>query len=506
MNLIFIVIDSLNRDFLKAYGQPVELPVQTPNIDELAQRGVRFDNHFAGSLPCMPARREMLTGTQEFLWRSWGPLEPFDEPLPRVARKNGYVTQLITDHFHYFQHGSHGYFNDFQGFEFIRGHEFDAWKTAPLHPRQAWLDQLLVDPEQLTTEPLNRIAYARNAAAFREERDFMSPRVFQTAADWIEENHNQDKFFLMVDCFDVHEPFHVPDSYAQMYTKEDVHDPSLTIWPRYGNIAKGSPQQLSARQVAFVRAQYAAKMTLVDAWLGRLFGEMSRHHLWDSTAVILTTDHGHYLGEHGSMGKPHILNYNVLTHIPLLMYHPDLAQGGRTVSSLTGTVDLYNTMRDVMGCAIHEPSHSRSLMPLLEGSGTDRRRWHMYGYFGQDLNITDGNYTYHVAPEAGSPLFLYSTMFMNATNWFRPVKIPSLVESGPFLPYTSATVWRYPVEMPTLSHAPKLFNYREEPAQSKNLAEVERDTSSRMASLARTAADELEAPPEIRERFPSLWR
>ena len=77
MNLLYITLDSLNRHFLPCYGNDW---VQTPNIDRLAARVV-FDHHYAGSLPCMSARREMWTGTEEFWWRWWGPLEPWDRTL-----------------------------------------------------------------------------------------------------------------------------------------------------------------------------------------------------------------------------------------------------------------------------------------------------------------------------------------------------------------------------------------------------------------------------------------
>ena len=68
MNVLFISIDSLRRDYLGAYGDD-HANVDTRNLDRFADRAVVFDSHYAGSLPCMPARREWLTGTQEFLWR-----------------------------------------------------------------------------------------------------------------------------------------------------------------------------------------------------------------------------------------------------------------------------------------------------------------------------------------------------------------------------------------------------------------------------------------------------
>ena len=120
MNVLLVSIDSLRRDFLGAYDEAVDMDVRTPNLDRFAERAAVFDTHYAGSLPCMPARREWLTGTQEFLWRPWGPIEPFDDTLPELARQNGILTQLLTDHFHYIQHGSSGFYEDFNGFEFVR--------------------------------------------------------------------------------------------------------------------------------------------------------------------------------------------------------------------------------------------------------------------------------------------------------------------------------------------------------------------------------------------------
>ena len=83
MRTIFILMDSLNRHYLNAYGTGW---IETPNLDRLARRGVVFDNHWIGSAPCMPARRDMLTGRLGFLERQWGGLEPYDTTLPRLLR------------------------------------------------------------------------------------------------------------------------------------------------------------------------------------------------------------------------------------------------------------------------------------------------------------------------------------------------------------------------------------------------------------------------------------
>ena len=98
MRTIFVIMDSLNRHYLRCYGNEFAI---TPNIDRLAQRGTVFDNHFAGSLPCMPARREMLTGRVNFLETPWSPVQPWDECLPTMLREQrGVYSHMITDHYH----------------------------------------------------------------------------------------------------------------------------------------------------------------------------------------------------------------------------------------------------------------------------------------------------------------------------------------------------------------------------------------------------------------------
>ena len=105
MKTIFLLFDSLNRAALKPYGGQLA----TPNFERLAERGVVFDKHYVGSLPCMPARRDLHTGRLNFMHRSWGPLEPFDNSLPQILSEHGVYAHLITDHLHYFEEGGSGY-------------------------------------------------------------------------------------------------------------------------------------------------------------------------------------------------------------------------------------------------------------------------------------------------------------------------------------------------------------------------------------------------------------
>ncbi len=494
MNLIFISIDSLNRHFLDVYEQRSEFRIEAPNFLRFAQKAAVFDCHYAGSLPCMPARREYFAGVQEFLWRPWGPMEPFDMSLAQAARKAGCITQLVTDHFHYFQHGSNGYYQDYHGFEFIRGHEYDAWKTAPVDPDPILLRQIKAD---LPRDPqfINRAVYARNVAGFHSEEDFFGPKVFSATAEWLEHNHRHEKWALVVDSFDIHEPFHCPEPYASMYTDENPRDPELVNWPYYGRIDQGQ-SQLTERQVAFVRAQYAGKLTMIDRWFGRVLDKLDQLKLWDNTMVIVTTDHGHYLGEHGWMGKPNAPLYNVLASTPLLIWHPHSSKMGSRISALTSAVDLYATMLEAIGAQTPANTHSRSLMPLLRGETDSHREWALYGYWGSTVNVTDGRYTYLHPCRTDVMAYTYSTMMINPHRWFLPPQSQDEAEAGRFLPYTDSPVWRYPAMSYTRHDQPMLFDVRNDPKQTEDLAGQANQDEARLRELLGEALRQLQAPAE----------
>jgi arylsulfatase A-like enzyme len=106
MKAVFVLFDSLNRHVLAPYGGT---RASTPNFARLAERTATFERHYVGSLPCMPARRDMQTGRLSFLHRSWGPLEPFDNSFPELLRRAGTYSHLVTDHFHYFEDGGATY-------------------------------------------------------------------------------------------------------------------------------------------------------------------------------------------------------------------------------------------------------------------------------------------------------------------------------------------------------------------------------------------------------------
>ena len=124
MKAIMVMFDSLNRNMLPNYGCDW---IKAPNFKRLTEKTVTFDNCYAGSLPCMPARRDLHTGRYNFLHRSWSALEPFDDSMPELLKKNGVYTHLISDHFHYWEDGGATYHGRYNTWEIARGQQGDPW-------------------------------------------------------------------------------------------------------------------------------------------------------------------------------------------------------------------------------------------------------------------------------------------------------------------------------------------------------------------------------------------
>ncbi len=302
----------------------------------------------------MPARHDLLVGSLDFLWRPWGSIEIWEEPITVLLRRAGVVTKLVTDHPHLFETGGENYHVDFTAWDYQRGHESDAWRTRP---DPSWIGA--------PTHGRGHTPYDNSRGWFRSEDDFPGPRVMREAARWLEQEAPTDeRFLLFIDEFDPHEPFDTPEPYASMYDDEWT-DPAHLIWPPYavGAIEKGVISDRDGRQI---RAQYGGKLTMIDAWFGRLLDALDRTGRWDDTAVIVCTDHGHFLGEKDIWGKPGCPIYEPLGHTPLLVRAPGLAAG--TCDALTTNVDIHATLCDVFGVTAQHRTHGRSLLPLLDGT------------------------------------------------------------------------------------------------------------------------------------------
>ena len=497
-----VLLDSLNRHLLGAYGST---EFDTPNLDRFARRALRFTEHHTGSLPCMPARHDLLCGAVDFLWKPWGSIELWEEAITRPLRAAGVTTQLVSDHPHLFETGGENYHVDFSAWDYQRGHENDPWKTVP-------------DPTWVGAPSLQGVTYNYDLSRgwFRGEPDFPGPRTMAAAADWIDHNAgHHDRFLLVVDEFDPHEPFDTPEPYASMYD-ESWTGPHL-IWPPYASAAmrRGVLDERQARQV---RAQYGGKLTMIDAWFGRLVDALDRHDLWSSTAVIVCTDHGHYLGEDDTWGKPAVPVRSTLGHIPLLVAWPGCDAGECDV--LTTSVDLFATVAEVFDVEVRQRTHGRSLVGVLDAFRAGRRPepvrdWVLTGVWGREVHLIDRDRRYCRAPAGdNAPLSMWSnrwsTMPVRVLDPEQALPLPDHRATLDHMPGSTVPVIRQPWDASdslafwawgrfTGDH---LWDRAEDPNEQDDLAAGDaRDGRSRRAErdaaeALRCALVELEAPDD----------
>jgi arylsulfatase A-like enzyme len=491
-NAIVILLDSLNRHMVGAYGGR---EFDTPNIDRLATRSVRFTRHYAASLPCIPARHDILCGAWDFLWRPWGSVELWEDNITYLLRKAGVVSQLVSDHPHLFETGGENYHVDFTAWEYERGHEGDAWKTR-------------IDPSFAGAPMFGRPAdmpYNRSRAYFRSEEDFPGPRTMRAAAQWLREDApEKERFFLFVDEFDPHEPFDTPASYARRYDP-DWEGPPL-IWPPYavGAVERGV---ISARQGRQIRACYGAKLTMIDHWLGEILDVIDAKSMWDDTLVILCTDHGHYLGERDIWGKPAVPLYREMSHIPLLIAAPGVASG--TNDALTTSADLFATLAELFGVSqsIRQRTHGISLLDTLDARSKAVRDWVLAGVWGREVHYIDTKIKYARAPAGrNAPLSMWSNRWSTMPTHVLPreqeLPLPDERARLDHMPGARVPVirqiWDESDRVPYWAYARfsgnHLYDLNNDPAEDENLAGDARERDA--ADALRNAMKSISAPDE----------
>jgi arylsulfatase A-like enzyme len=400
MRCVFVLFDSLNRRSLEPYGCST---VDTPNFRRFAEKSVVFDTHYVGSLPCMPARRELHTGRYNFLHRSWGPLEPFDHSFAELLQHNGVYTHLVSDHYHYWEDGGAGYHNRYSSFEFIRGQEWDHWKAVvepPIDEFRSKYAERQFSPDWKNGRLYNMI----NRQFMPNEEDQCCARTFAEGLEFLENNIGADNWCLHLEAFDPHEPFTVPERFRARYGTN--YSGPVLDWPRYSTISD-SPDEISELQ-----ANNSALVTMCDEYFGRLLDFFDANDLWKDTALILTTDHGFLLSEHDWWGKNRMPFYSELANIPLMIYHPDYAaHNGERRRALTQTIDIMPTLLDMFNVPVPAEVRGHSLLPLL-AVDTKIRDVALYGIFGAATNVTDGRYTYfrYPADMSAQNIFEYTLM------------------------------------------------------------------------------------------------
>ena len=387
MKAVMVMFDTLNRRMLPPYGGDW---VHAPNFERLAERTLTFDNSYVGSMPCMPARRDLMTGRYNFLHRSWSPLEPFDNAMPQLLHESGVYTHLVTDHQHYWEDGGATYHNRYSSYEFVRGQEGDLWKGHVDDPAD-----LPVNLRQMSAHDTATSAHRLWRQDWINRSYMPTPQqqpqtvTFDLGLEFIETNRQADSWFLQLETFDPHEPYFTHQEFKDLYP-HDYAGPH-NDWPPYGPVTEDD------LTVEHLRMEYAALLSMCDRQLGRVLDLFDEHNLWEDTLLIVCTDHGFLLGEHDWWAKNIQPWYNENAHTPLFIWDPRCGLAGERRQSLVQLIDISATLLEFFDVALPNEMEGRPLRQTLQDDSPVRDAA-LFGIHGGHVNITNGRYVYMRPP------------------------------------------------------------------------------------------------------------
>ncbi|HOG45330.1 MAG TPA: sulfatase [Anaerolineae bacterium] len=397
-NVIFLIMDSFRQDHMRFYNP--HAPCPTPHLDRLAREGVAFDNCYPEGLPTIPVRTCWLTGERTLVDRGWQPLAPEDRSLAEILSDEGYLTGMFSDNYHYARPGMNLH-RGFRTFEWVRGQEYDNYRSAPL--QRFKLDdycQPSYPPEwrRLVEHALQNLEDLETAD------DYYCARLSRLAGDWAAANAPGERpLFMWVDSFDPHEPWLPPHEFDR-FTDPGYRGKKLILPP-------GGPASahFSEAEMAYIRGLYAGECAYVDHYLGALLARLEEAGLYDQSLIVFIADHGHPLAEHGKFLKGGDRLYSELLKVPCVMRFPGGRYGGRRLDALASFHDVLPTVLDALGLGNNlDALPGRSLLPLIRGQAADGREAIIAGYHeAPDRCVRDKVWSYIRRPE-GRPDELYN--------------------------------------------------------------------------------------------------
>ena len=373
MNVLFITLDQFRGDSYGAAGHPL---VTTPTLDRVANEGVRLERHYSQSAPCAPGRAALYTGTYLMNNRvvaNGTPLAEGFDNIAKVARRAGFDPTL----FGYTDQGLDP--NGARGLDDPRLDSYDGvlpgFSVGLYLPESqaGWVQYLRAQGYDV---PHGWAALLRGEPD-RPAHDSLSGFLATRFIDWLAQQ--ESGWFAHLSFLRPHPPYAAAGEFSTMYDPEDVDLPISPVDAdrRHGlhNIAltvAASAAPTDEHAMRHVRAQYYGMISEVDAQLGRVVSAIEARGEWNDTIVVITSDHGEQLGDHGLLEKLGFFPQSY--HIIGLWRDPRRSDPGRSVTSFTENVDLLPTLADALGLEQPVQCDGRSLVGLFDNPATPWRR------------------------------------------------------------------------------------------------------------------------------------
>jgi len=368
-NMLILLTDALRADRLSAlgYARPT-----TPHLDLLVKDGAAFENAFIEAPRTFPSMVSYLTGQYasthgiRHMFPAARDLKKDFVALPRILRESGYRTAVVAD---------------YAGDVFSRiDLGFEAVDT-PFFNFNAVIEQAVLDNHVFLLPFLTGRAGLFLFPVLRDSATFCPPRlVGGRVIEQIRKSHDRP-FFITAFFSATHFPYAPPHPYYAMFRAKGYRGPYRYLKQRELSLDGAARAEISAADIAQVRALYDAGVRAFDDAAGDILRYLSRKGALDDTIVVVLSDHGENLYEHefGMGHGEHFRGYHTI-RVPLVMRHPRLVPRGARVRDLAHQVDLAPTLLALAGLPAPDSMEGASLVPALRGGRLARR--YAYGETG----------------------------------------------------------------------------------------------------------------------------
>ena len=358
-NVLFIASDDLNT-CLGAYGHAL---VKTPNVDRIAKQGVLFDRAYCQYPLCSPSRTSVMTGLAPDTTAVYDLRTHFRDALPSVVtlaelfRRNGYFSARAGKIYHY------GVPRDIGKDGLDDGPSWD--KTFnPIGVDRAKEEQFLTNytPKRGLG---SAISFHASSAADEEHTDGI---LADQVVHLLEQNHGTP-FFIGAGFYRPHVPWIAPAKYFDMYPLNAIelvpfHESEMRMAPPLAYDTRPAHWDMDKKQRKEAMRAYFASVSFLDAQIGKLLDTLDRLRLAGDTTIVLWSDHGYQLGEHGQWMKSTL--FEAAARVPLIIGGAGITGRRRHCRRTVELLDLYPTLAEICGLKnIPANLHGRSLAPLL---------------------------------------------------------------------------------------------------------------------------------------------
>ena len=363
-NILFVMVDQLAAQYLSAYGHKV---VKTPNIDRLAREGVVFEQCYSSSPLCAPARATVMSGLLSSRTGVFDNAAEFPSATPTFAhylRMQGYRT-CLSGKMH------------FVGPDQLHGYEERL--TTDIYPADfGWTpdwskphDRIDWWYHNMTSVKQAGIAEITNQLEYDDEVAFLASRKIFDYARY----ERDTSFCLQVSFTHPHDPYAARAKYWNLYKDSEIDMPAVgaealaNMDPHSQRLYDMSAMQeyeVNEDDIRSSRHGYYANISYVDDLIGGLMGTLETCGILEETVIVLTSDHGDFLGERGLWYKMSFRD--PAARVPLMVWAPKRFKPRRVAEPVT-IADIAPTLSAMGGLAeLARETDGRNLLPLLEGA------------------------------------------------------------------------------------------------------------------------------------------